>query len=164
MMNVSTKTEYGLRCLLLLARQPEQTALSITQIAGQEHLPKQYVQQILLRLRRAGLVTSTRGTQGGFALAKSPSEISVASVLRVLEGVPFEDACGHFNRKSNCGHLGGCSIRPVWQTISLRLWEALDRIHLRHLISNEEAVGQTLAIELPVLTSAPLAPPSFPRR
>src|SRR5580658_6946254 len=136
MMKVSTKTEYGLRCLLLLARQQGQTALSISQIAGQEWLPKHYVQQILSKLRRAGLGASTRGTQGGFALAKPPSAGCVADAVGVLEGAPFEDACGQFNKKSDCGHLGGCGIRPVWQTISRRLWETLDQIHLLHLIGD----------------------------
>lgn len=144
-----------------MARQPGQGALSISQIAGQEHLPKHYVQQILLRLRRAGLVTSTRGTQGGFALAKAPAVISVADVVRVLEGMPFEDSCGQFNKKTDCGHLGGCGIRPVWQTISQRIWETLDHIRLMDLIGDEKSVGRTLALELPVLTSpAADMPPS----
>src|SRR4051812_44291646 len=105
MMQISTKTEYGLRCLLRLARQPQGDALSITQISHTEHVPKHYAQQILMRLRRADLLKSTRGTEGGFALAKPATGISVGQVVRVLEGVPFQDTCGHFNKKSNCGHL-----------------------------------------------------------
>jgi Rrf2 family protein len=151
MMQVSTRTEYGLRCLLLLAREPEGGSLSITGIAAKEHLPKHYVQQILMRLRRSGFVKSTRGTQGGFALAKSSADISIGGVLRVLEGVPFKDTCDHFNRKTDCGHLGACSIRPIWETISLRLWEALDHINLQQLLPEEKTVSQRLAVELPVL-------------
>jgi len=76
MMQISSKTEYGIRCLLLLAKQGGK-ALSIAQIAAQEHLPRPFAQQILLQLGRAGIVKSTRGTQGGFALASAPSQISV---------------------------------------------------------------------------------------
>ncbi len=151
MMQISTKTEYGLRCLLRLARQPEGEALSITEISQTEHVPKHYAQQILMRLRRAGLVRSTRGTEGGFALAQPPAAISVGQVVRVLEGAPFQDTCDHFNKKTDCGHLGDCSIRPVWQIISRRLWESLDHIHLLQLINDEKTVGQKLEIELPVL-------------
>src|SRR5258707_7869642 len=115
-MQISTKTDYGLRCLLRLAREPERGALWITEISQLEHVPKHYAQQILMRLRRAGLVKSTRGTEGGFALAQAPDTISVAHIVRVLEGVPFQDTCDHFNKKTNCGHLGDCGIRPVWQT------------------------------------------------
>jgi len=151
MMQISTKTEYGIRCLLRLARQPGGEALSISEISQFEHVPKHYAQQILMRLRRAGLVKSTRGTEGGFALAMPADSISVAKVVRILEGVPFQDTCDHFNKRTDCGHLGGCSIRPIWQVISSRLWEALDRIHLLHLISDEESVGQTLESELPAI-------------
>jgi len=163
MMQVSTRTEYGLRCLLLLAREPEGGSLSISAIAAKEHLPKHYVQQILLRLRRTGFVKSIRGTQGGFALGQAPGAISIGAVLRVLEGVPFQDTCNHFNRKTNCGHLGSCSIRPVWQTISIRLWDALDHISLAQLLPEEKTVSQTLALQLPVLSSpaASSPPPSI---
>jgi len=148
MMQVSTKTEYGLRCLLLLARQGEKSS-SISQIAAQEGVPKHYAQQILLTLRRAGIVKSIRGTEGGFALAQA--DVSVGAIVRALEGVPFDDTCGRFNRKKNCGHMGDCSIRPVWQTVSRRLWETLDRITLKSLIADENVVGRTLERELPVL-------------
>src|SRR4051812_49166439 len=114
MLKISTRTEYGMRCLLLLARQKTGGSMAISEIAQIERVPKHYAQQIFMRLRRAGLVKSIRGTQGGFALARTPGEISVGSVLRVLEGVPREDACDHFNKKSECGHLGGCTIRPLW--------------------------------------------------
>jgi len=64
--------------------------------------------------------------------------------------VPFQDTCNHFNKKTDCGHTGGCSIRPIWQVISSRLWESLDRIHLLHLINDEKTVGQKLEVEIPL--------------
>jgi Rrf2 family iron-sulfur cluster assembly transcriptional regulator len=151
MMQISTTTEYGIRCLLRLAREPEGHSVAISAITQSEHVPKHYAQQILMRLRRAGLVKSIRGTEGGFALATPASEISIAQVVRVLEGVPFQDTCEHFNKKTDCGHLGDCSIRPIWQIISRRLWESLDHIHLLQLINDEKTVGQKLEVELPVL-------------
>ena len=151
MMQISKKTEYGLRCLLTLARQPKGQSLSITEIVRMEHVPKHYAQQIFMKLRRAGIVKSIRGTEGGFTLAQDPGSITVGQVVRVLEGVPFQDTCDHFNKKTDCGHLGDCSIRPIWQIISRRLWEALDHIHLMQLIHDEKTVGKKLEIELPVL-------------
>src|SRR5688572_13727236 len=104
MMQISTTTEYGLRCLLRLAKEPDGEALSISEISQSEHVPKQYAQQILLRLRRAEIVKSLRGTEGGFALAHPAKDITVGQIVRVLEGVPFQDTCDHFNKKSDCGH------------------------------------------------------------
>jgi Rrf2 family protein len=132
------------------AGQPGTEAMSITDIAKLEHVPKHYAQQILMRLRRAGMVKSLRGTEGGFALAQPAETISIAQVIRILEGVPFQDTCDHFNRKTDCGHTGGCSIRPIWQVISSRLWESLDRINLLHLINDERTVGRKLEVEIPV--------------
>jgi len=162
MMQISSRTEYGLRCLLLLAREGTDQPLSISQIAARERLPRHYAQQILLKLRHAGLVKSVRGTQGGFALAKTPADISIGAIVRVLEGAPLQDTCDHFNRRSDCGHLENCSIRPVWQMISQRLWETLDSIQLHHLITDEKTVGHTLAVELPVLSAPSGTRSSFP--
>jgi Rrf2 family protein len=125
--------------------------MSITDIAQLEHVPKHYAQQILMRLRRAGLVKSLRGTEGGFALAHPAEEISIAQVVRILEGVPFQDTCDHFNKKTDCGHTAGCSIRPIWQVISSRLWESLDRINLLQLVEDEKTVGQKLEVEIPAM-------------
>jgi Rrf2 family transcriptional regulator, iron-sulfur cluster assembly transcription factor len=151
MMQVSAKTEYGLRCLLQLARQQDGKALSIPEIAQREHLPRQYAQQILLKLGKAGIVKSSRGIQGGFILARPAAEISLGAILRILEGVPFQDTCDHFNRKTDCGHLSDCSIRPVWQIVSRRLWDVVDKINLAQLILDEKNVRQRLLVELPVL-------------
>ena len=147
MMQVSTKTEYGLRCLVLLARAKNKASVSITEIAQRERLPRHYIQQIFMRLRRGGIVKSIRGTEGGFALAQAPEAISVGAIVRVLEGVPFEDTCARFNEKSNCGHLSDCSIRPIWQRVSRTLWETLDQITLASLVPAEPYLEK----ELPVL-------------
>jgi Rrf2 family transcriptional regulator, iron-sulfur cluster assembly transcription factor len=104
-----------------------------------------------LKLGKAGIVKSSRGIQGGFILARPAAEISLGAILRILEGVPFQDTCDHFNRKTDCGHLSDCSIRPVWQIVSRRLWDVVDKINLAQLILDEKNVRQRLLVELPVL-------------
>lgn len=151
MMQVSTKTEYGLRCLRRLARETPGESVSLTEISRTEHVPKQYAQQILLKLRRAGIVRSLRGTEGGFILARPADKITVAQVVRVLEGAPFQDICDHFNKRADCGHQDDCSIRPIWQIIGRRLWQALDHIPLSQLVDDEKKVGEKLDMDLPVL-------------
>jgi len=158
MMQVSSRTEYGMRCLLRLARQEDGKSLSLGDIAQQERLPRPYAHQIMMRLRRAGFVKSIRGTQGGFALAQPAGAITVGAILRVLENVPLENTCDHFNRRCDCGHLNECGIRPVWETVARRLWEALDRITLQQLLADEKTVNQTLAVQLPVLSFVSRAP------
>jgi Rrf2 family protein len=151
MMQVSTKTEYGLRCLVFLAREKDGASVSITQIAQRERLPRHYIQQILLKLRRGGIVKSIRGTEGGFALALTPAAISLGAVVRILEGVPFEDTCSRFNERKNCGHMSDCSIRPIWNRVSRALWDTLDEISLDSLVPSEAHSGLHFEKELPVL-------------
>ena len=136
-----------------MARDNGHDPLSLTDIAAREKLPHHYTEQILVRLRRAGIVKSVRGTQGGFMLAKPPSDVSVGHVIQVLEGAPFSKTCDHFNKRSNCGHLGDCSIRPVWELIAKHVWNVLDGITLKHLLEDEKQVVQSLMRQLPVLSS-----------
>jgi len=144
------QNEYGLRCLLRLAREKEGESFSIAEISQMEHVPKHYAQQILLRLGRAGLVKSTRGTEGGFALAKSPKSITVAQVVGILERRAISRYLHQFNKHADCGHQHGDCKHPSrlgdhQQTALGKRWKG---ITLLHLIEDEKTVGQKLEAEL----------------
>ena len=85
-MKLSTKGRYGLRALIDLATYSEEEAVSISSIAARQHISEGYLEQLVAKLRKAGLVTSTRGATGGYRLAKDPGQISVGDILRALEG------------------------------------------------------------------------------
>ena len=85
-MKLSTKGRYGLRALIDLAVYCEEEAVSIQSIARRQHISDRYLEQLMGKLRRAGLVVSVRGAGGGYRLAKPSKEISVGEVLRALEG------------------------------------------------------------------------------
>ncbi|HMI43884.1 MAG TPA: Rrf2 family transcriptional regulator, partial [Gemmatimonadaceae bacterium] len=76
-MRITTWAEYGVICALNLAKRSDLSPVNGREIARQERLPADYVEQILLRLRRAGVIASTRGARGGYVLAKSPEQISI---------------------------------------------------------------------------------------
>ena len=84
-MRITTWAEYGLICALHLAKRAGEGPITGREIAGGERLPADYVEQILLRLRRAGLVSSTRGARGGYSLSRAPEEISVREVIAASE-------------------------------------------------------------------------------
>lgn len=86
MLKISAKTQYGLRALLYLARERERDRCTLHDIARGTHLTVPFLEQILVVLRRAGVVKVFRGAQGGYALAKSPEEITVLAVAEALEG------------------------------------------------------------------------------
>jgi len=83
---LSKKSEYGLRALIELTLAYEQTTLQRHQIAKRQHIPIEFLEQILLALKRAGLLASRRGLKGGYTLIKPPGEITVGQVIRILDG------------------------------------------------------------------------------
>ena len=85
-MKLSTKGRYGLRAMIDLAQYSEQEAVSISSIAQRQNISESYLEQLVAKLKKSGLVMSTRGAQGGYRLARPADEISVGDVLRALEG------------------------------------------------------------------------------
>src|SRR6516165_978686 len=120
-MKISAQEEYGLRCLLHLARSGHRS-LTIPEIAAAEGLSAPYVAKLLAVMRQAGLIESARGRAGGYHLAEAPGQIGLGSVLLVL-GEPLFDDPGYCQRHAgteangNCVHQSGCSLRALWHTL-----------------------------------------------
>lgn len=146
-MRVTTWAEYGLIVSLHLARRAGNGPVAARDMAEKEKLPADYVEQILLRLRRAGLVESVRGARGGYLLARGPEEISVKDVLDASEHGTFEVNCEcHRVADARCGASEGCSVRPVWQLLQQRIDETLGGIHLADLLHEEPEVRELLGL------------------
>lgn len=154
-MRITTWAEYGLICSLHLARRAGEGPVTGRDIAAQEKLPADYVEQILLRLRRAGIVASTRGARGGYALARAADQVSVRDVIAASELQTFELHCiSHPVSDERCGDTAQCSIRPVWQLLQRRIDDVLDGISLATLLQPEGAVRHNVGLSergLPVL-------------
>jgi Rrf2 family cysteine metabolism transcriptional repressor len=140
-MRVTTWGEYGLIACIHLARRAGSGALAARELAAAERLSHDYVEQILLRLRRAGLVHAVRGAHGGYALARSPELITIRDVLEASEHVTFEVNCDrHPVDALRCGPGASCSLRPVWRTLQQRINAMLDAITLADLVRDEARV------------------------
>jgi Rrf2 family protein len=139
-MRVTTWTEYSLIISLHLARHGRGAGepVAARELADAERLPADYVEQILLRLRRAGLVESVRGAKGGYYLARDPSAISVRDVMTASEHQTFEVNCeSHPVDAERCHPGTSCSIRPVWLALRQRVDELLGGISLADLMKQE---------------------------
>jgi Rrf2 family transcriptional regulator, iron-sulfur cluster assembly transcription factor len=148
---ITTWAEYGLICALHLAKRAGEGPITGREIAAGERLPADYVEQILLRLRRAGLVSSTRGARGGYSLAKPAEEISVREVIAASELGTFDLHCiTHPVAEERCAESQSCSIRPVWVMLQRKIDDVLDSVHLGDLLVDERTVRQRVG--LPVLT------------
>jgi Rrf2 family protein len=140
-MRITTWAEYGLICALHLARRAGTGPVTGRDVAAKEKLPADYVEQILLRMRRAGIVNSTRGARGGYALARPPEEISVRDVIQASELTTFDLHCvTHPVDATRCAEAENCSIRPVWLLLQQRIDEVLEGVKLNDLLADEAVV------------------------
>ena len=147
-MKITAQEEYGLRCLLRLARAGD-ASLTLPEIADAEGLSVPHVAKLMAVLRQAGLVDSVRGRAGGYRLAKAPENIRLGSLLLTL-GEPLFDEADYCHKHAGiaadgvCVNHAGCTIKSLWQTLELWMRGTLDRITLGDLIRHEGRVTELL--------------------
>ena len=147
---ITTWAEYGIICALHLAKRGGNGPVTGREIAAVERLPADYVEQILLRLRRADIIRSTRGAHGGYSLARPPAQVSVRDVIAASELSTFDLHCvSHPVGEERCSDAGNCSIRPVWVLLQQRIDEVLESVNLADLLADEPEVRQRVG--LPIL-------------
>ena len=144
-MKVSAQEEYGLRCLLQLARLSPGESLTLGQIAEGEGISQANAGKLMWLLNKAGLVASTRGTKGGYALARPAEEIHLSDIIKVLDEDMLEGPCKSYTGLQEiCVHTGDCGIRPVLISLHEIVQSALERITLAQLTDTESNVDQAL--------------------
>ncbi|MBI5555413.1 MAG: Rrf2 family transcriptional regulator [Elusimicrobia bacterium] len=124
MLKISTRCRYGLLAMVELGQRYRQSLVSVQEIYRKQRIPKFYLEQLLVKLRRSGLVESIRGTRGGFILKKDPRQIKVLDIVRAVEGPIQLISCTKVNKDTGCRKIRECLTRPVW----VELHEAVNRI------------------------------------
>lgn len=137
-MKLSTKGRYGLRAVLDLAMHSADGAISLSAIADRENISISYLEQLIAKLKKAGIVNSIRGAQGGYVLARSPEEISVGEVLRALEGNLNPVDCSELEGNNQCSGSQLCVTKYVWKRISDSINSAVDDMMLSELVEEGE--------------------------
>ena len=143
-MRFTSQEEYGLRCMLQLAKHENEGSLTIEDIARGENLTTHYVGKLMRILLKGGLVESTRGQNGGYKLARPAVQTSIAEVLTVLDGPLFENYyCGKFpGIDLICVHTSECSIRALWTTLDHVVSRILSNTMLKDLLVGEKKVHE----------------------
>ncbi len=145
-MKITAKEEYGLRCLLQLARMPQHQLVSVREIAAKEGLSGAYVEKLLRDLSRAGLVHSVRGIRGGYVLNRPASAITLGEVVRALGTIQTTNhICRQYTGNLQvCVHFSDCGIRSVWSGLTGYIQTFLDQTTLANLLDSEYTVAARL--------------------
>jgi Rrf2 family protein len=129
MRQLSKRTQYGLRALYALARSYGQGPVLISHLAEEEAIPRKFLEQILLALKSSGLVESKKGKGGGYSLVRPPGEITVASVIRMMEGPLAPLPCAsetRFRKCDECVDIETCGTRMVMREVRDAMARILD--------------------------------------
>ena len=146
-MRISKKAEYALRALVTMARQKK--SWRIEELSARENIPVKYLEQILLALRHAGILTSKRGVGGGYALLQPASKISVGEIIRILDGplAPVPCAVAGTSERCTCPDPRNCPVRIVMTEVTRDLTAALDERTIEEMV-RLLPVSETLAFEI----------------
>lgn len=131
-MKLSTRTRYGMRAILELAENYGNGALRLKTIARHQELSVKYLEQLMAILKSAGIVRSIRGPKGGYALAKSPSQIKVSDCFVCLEGPVITTEC--VEDDSFCTRAEDCVTRQVWAQVQKAVMDVLNSMTLQSLV------------------------------
>ncbi|HKM38757.1 MAG TPA: Rrf2 family transcriptional regulator [bacterium] len=135
-MRLSTKGRYGMRAMLTLARRHGEGPVPLKEVAELESLSESYLEQLISELRKAGLVNSVRGAQGGYYLARQPSSITAGDIIRVLEGPIGPVQCVIESPGVDmCDYADSCVERLLWQRLRDSMVKVLDSITLADLMA-----------------------------
>ena len=154
-MKLSAQEEYGLRCLLHIARRSEDASLTIPEISKAEGLSQPYVAKLMRILRRGGFVKSVRGQAGGYTLSRPPERITVGEALDALGGRIYEaDFCDRYAGVGKiCNHAVDCGVRSLWRAIQEAVDQVASRTTLKDLLADERDVASRVSKPVPLSAS-----------
>jgi len=151
-MKLSTKGKYGVRAVFEIARHYGKGPITIKAISDRQGISFSYLEQILHKLGKAGMVESVRGPAGGYLLGRKPQDLTIGDIVRVLEGPIALSHCLEPGESGDCYQADDCMARMVWSKVGAKIEEALDSISFQDLLLNQKE-----PIPLKLRRKAPLA-------
>ena len=152
-MRLSTKGEYASRAMLELARNYDGRPLHIRDISKLQSIPQRFLEQILLQLKRAGYLRSRKGPAGGYYLSKPPGEITVADVIRVMDGPLAPIDCVSVTAREVCPREASCGLRGLWKKTRDAIAEILEGTTFADIAENTRMAKDLISEECPIFIS-----------
>jgi Rrf2 family cysteine metabolism transcriptional repressor len=140
-MRLSTRGEYASRAMLELSRRYQDGPIHSREISKAQEIPQNFLEQILLLLKRAGYLKSRKGRNGGYLLAKAPGEINVAEVIRVMDGPLAPIDCVSVMAHESCPMEGTCGLRWLWKDVRDAVAEILEKTTFADLVSRSKSAA-----------------------
>jgi Rrf2 family protein len=132
-MKISYKGDYALKVILDLSNNYPGGAVHIEEIANRQDIPRKFLEQILLELKKGGFIQSKKGVNGGYFLARRPKEILLGEVIRFIEGTTYPISCIDPTAPKTCSEINRCVFYPIWQKIGSRVTSMVDNINFEQL-------------------------------
>ncbi len=143
-MKLSTRGRYGTRALLELAIHQDKGPVSLKDISRQQGISLQYLEHLIAPLIAGGIIKSTRGAKGGISLAKSPVDIKLSEIIRILEGSTAPVDC--VDKSETCSRADSCATRDIWSDLKSAVDEVLERTTLQDLVERQRRKEQSKQI------------------
>lgn len=139
-MKLSTRGRYGLRAMIDMAQNADQGPIATRTIAERQGISERYLEQLMVPLKRAGLVKSVRGSQGGYILGRKPEQITAGDIIRVLEGPIAPVECVSEVNPDSCERADYCVTRVLWTKVRNAIAEVLDAYSLADLAQESRGI------------------------
>jgi Rrf2 family transcriptional regulator, cysteine metabolism repressor len=137
-MQISYKTDYSLKIILYLSGKYPQGSAHIKEIAGSQDIPKKFLEQVLLLLKKGGFLLSKKGPHGGYFLARAPKEIVLGEVIRFVEGPIHPISCIAPQLEDSCSFAASCIFRDIWIEVESAIAGVIDNITFHDLLTREQ--------------------------
>jgi Rrf2 family protein len=132
-MRLSTRGRYAIRAASNLANRNGSGPITLKTIAREEHIPLRYLEQLMNRMRRSGILESSRGPGGGYCLSRPADEISLGQIISAIEGRVAVASCVKPDRQKNCRLENSCASRLFWANLSGMIQTIMDSVTLQEL-------------------------------
>jgi len=144
MMRISTKGRYGARLMLDLAVHYEDGYVFLKDVSRREEISEKYLEHLIPPLKASGLISSKRGAQGGYKLARDPSDITLKDIILALEGSISPSEC--VNVSSICNRAQFCVTRDIWKELEEKILVTLESISLKDMVEMKKEKGEVSLI------------------
>lgn len=142
-MKISYKLDYALKTLLDLALQYRQDLVTITDLSERMDIPRKFLEQILLDLKKGGFVDSKRGNVGGYFLAKDPDSIKIGDIVRYIDG-PIEPIACVDHAYKGCQDMPTCIYRTIWKQVDKAISDIIDHVTLATVVNDYKKMNNAL--------------------